>query len=155
MKFLVFNLIVGAALVYLFSGAKGDLENLKEKAFLSIETLNAKAEKIVPQPQEQTKTSPAIEPEPQAIVQAQVQPQPQFAPPLPDPVEIPVLKIPEMSPLTIEPEVAKRQKEVLEVPALSFSVEPKNDYMSPKDRRRALMQLAEDMEYFSAKAMSQ
>ena len=143
MKFLAFNLVVAAALIFLFSGHEGGLESVKDNVIATTEALKDKAEKIATAPQKMAEAPQVGESQPQPVIPAQTEPE-----------EIPAVKIPEIAHLALEPKVRKRREEILGTNVLPTPAQEKNDFMNPKERRHALMQLAEDMEYFSAETIS-
>lgn len=149
MKFLVFNIIV-AALVYLFSGPEGELD-ITQKASAAMETVKSKAESIVTAPHED-------KPEPQEMAtKAPVETKPKVEPVIElantEPAPLPVVEIPKLEPFTIDPALAVIPDEAPEIPTQTEFKMENDKFMSRQERRQALMQLAEDMEYFSAEAM--
>jgi len=182
MKFLIFNLVVGAALVYLFTGTEADFQNVADRAYKATSQVKAQAVKLA-----KTITPPKPKPTEDAVIK---QPLPQAAPvaPAPPPATAHTVtsapldplptKIPEpkpqpqfvadvskalttvsnQAPIRLDPEVAKRQATVLDLPSAPTPIvtdTSPDKFMSARDRRAELVSLAESMELFSAEAASQ
>jgi len=154
MKFLVFNLVVGAALIYLFSGTEGGLERAGETALAAFDTNKPNIELASDKPVGSKTAPPVVKLQSEPRISVRQQAEAEVPPSLSDPIEVPVLKKSKVEPVKLAPEIRKRRDEILNAGA-PVNPEPKvNALMSRQDRRQALMQLAEDMEYFSAQAMS-
>lgn len=170
MKFLMFNFVVAAALVFLFAGERGELTAIAEKAEKTISVVKEKAAQTigrstglsetaaVSQAQRDTpveKPSEKLSPAPKV----QVSPPRPLATPLttsnphePRPkIDAPPAGRPQ-SPLT--PAVAKRRSEVLETGPSPAKKGVADQFMSADIRKRELILLAEKMELFSAQAIS-
>lgn len=177
MRFLIFNAVVALALLYLFTGDRGPEEKAKV-ALGSVKTFASKAvddvrqrldepkalvrkaaaPKPAPKPVPEKKPEPVAKPAPPTPVERQAEVLPPPAPaPMPSvpsaPVEtVTVAKIDTPEPA---PEVAKRRAEVLAESAPPADTDNRaveiggGHLMSPEDRRKALLRLAEDMELFS------
>ncbi|GAB6052784.1 hypothetical protein JCM17960_16040 [Magnetospira thiophila] len=138
MKFLMFNLVVGGALVYLmvFGGPTG--------LPLTREMFPDRPQKIVAQQIEVPAPTPEPQPAPQvaALPPAPVVPAVQAPPPLPEPIPV-VTRTVQPAPKGDSPghaPVAVSEPEV-----------PKTD---PTERRRALQDLVSDMERLYAEKMT-
>ena len=105
MKFLVFNLVVIAALVYLFNDQDVGLDSLRAKAVSAVETVKAKSEKTTLAKEIPVEENPGVNSEPMPAAYAQLKLESQATPPLPEPIEPPLFRIPEVEPLTLEPEM--------------------------------------------------
>lgn len=156
MKFLMFNLVVAAALVFLFAGDKGDLAAIAGKAERAVEQIKTKAVEVIKPAEEVSQkpvSAPAAAPVPAIEKKAPPAPKPppvakaETAPPVPE--KTVAARTPQPP---LPPEVKKRRAEVLNdagAPA------PKaGKFMSSGDRKRELLMLSEEMELFSAKAIA-
>ena len=171
MKFLIFNIVVAAALVFLFAGDKGDLTAVAHKAERVVSGLRAKtvgtaaprptrpgvaesAEAKVPAPQ----TKPASE------KAGTAKPEPKVPPPAPDtkqvaeetePRALPKVEVATHTPAPpLSPEVEKRRAEILDDGGATVAEGTAGKFMPADIRRRELMLLSEEMELFSAEAVS-
>jgi hypothetical protein len=163
MKFLTFNIVVAVALVYLFTGGDWSLRELKESVFADS-----------PSPEKPT-PGPALKPAPQ-LAKIAIK---TVAPPLvkKTPPEssssssaTPVKRAPEkLAPVNLAPvnlaqakpaeklappssQVVARRAEVLANRNVVKHAAPKTGLMTPDERRRSLLSIAEDMELFSVEA---
>lgn len=175
MKFLVFNLAVAAALVFLFTADRGDMQKMAAQVHDAAADVKAyarqtldKSEKILePGP---AKEPVAVKPEPPAAPvksapeQAKETPlapvPPAATPQQPGPPAKTARAIP-ARPLT--PDVAKRRQEVLDgvppaAPTVSRSATPRlkegATLMTAGERRKELLTLAEEMELLYARSIS-
>lgn len=168
MKFLLFNIVVAGALIFLFTSDRADLHaaadrahdaasGLKTRAFEVIGAQNAPA--VRPAPKAETEPAdkkavvavlpgedpapaavkPAAEPKPGAAAAAAVKE-----------VQVATRKL--VPPLP--PEVEKRRDEILAEGIVGGSPSGKQKFMTASDRKRDLMLLSEEMELFSAKSIS-
>jgi len=159
MRFLVFNIVVAAALVYLFTADRADIHAAADKAYGVAETVRTKAEDVVaslrdrPDQIEEVEAvaseTPAIavpsNPKPARVAANPATPEPPAAPPLPEPELVPA----------VTPEVAARRAEVLANGPVSGETHPAEEgAVTAIDRWRDLHRLAEEMELFSAEAAS-
>lgn len=170
MRFVLFNIVVAGALVFLFTSDKADLQAaagrahetataLKAKAF---EVIGAKKAPAVSHPPKVAAETPSIKPIEKKVVAAPV------ATDTPAPeaeksaakeaireVQVATRKL--VAPLP--PEVEKRRDEILTegVVGGKISVPAGSDhqkFMTTSDRKRDLMLLSEEMELFSARSIS-
>jgi len=159
MRFLVFNIVVAAALVYLFTADRADIHAAADKAYGVAETVRTKAGDVVAslrdRPAEVERVEAAVpdapeiafpaEPEPAPVAANPAPPEPPAAPPLPEPELVPA----------VTPEVAARRAEVLAEGPVRGEIAPADERAATAiDRRRDLHRLAEEMELFSAEAAS-
>jgi hypothetical protein len=129
MKFLVFNAIVAAALLYLFNDGQFDGEwSIKGLLDRSVADVSA-----TPKPATKPTITPDPAPEPKLVKAAPAAP-----------------KAIDTAP-KIDPAVAKRRAEVL---AVSTKAPASPPFISNETRRDSLMTMAEDMELFSVEAMA-
>ena len=165
MKFLIFNIVVAAALVFLFAGDKGDLTaiageterlvaDIKSKA---VEAIDAKSPE--PPPVKQPAVSPpkpAVEPAAtEAPVPTSPAPAAKSAPVKPAGHPLPAVDVADRSPTPpLPPDVAKRRAEVLNAGDAVVSEGTVEKFMPADIRKRELMLLSEEMELFSARAIS-
>jgi len=200
MKFLLFNVAVAAALAFLFTADRGDVQkiagqvhdaagNVKDyanKALNAGETILQRdavmaeqktqsapidapplpvAQPVAP-PVSQPAAQPAA-PAPAALPKPASQPRlsPQIASNLP---ELPELvsknihkarpKISKTAVANLDPAVAKRRKEVLgalDAPNAAPALKKGSQLMTPSERRKELLSLAEEMELLYARSISQ
>jgi hypothetical protein len=171
MKFLIFNVVVAAALVFLFAGEKGEINNVAQKADKKIAELKKSVSGLIeeqnqdipslkklsepiaapaqpPSPAQQDVAKPTKppskprEPGPQkATTQDDMTPETSYS----------LSQKTNSSPVSSLPkEVVKRRNEVLgdseEAPKVV-----KNSFMTLKARKRELLFLAEEMEILAAK----
>lgn len=174
MRFLLFNIVVAAALIFLFAGDKADLHAAADRAHDTASNIKAKALEVIgakQAPTEKEAPKAKIEPVPakptgtQAIAAtppAAAIPKPATTP-APDTAAAEAVK--EVRVATrklvppLAPEVEKRRAEVLSegivggkstIPAGSDT----QKFMTASDRKRDLMLLSEEMELFSARSIS-
>lgn len=169
MRFLLFNIVVAGALIFLFTGDKADLHAAADRAHDAAAGLKARAFEVIGAQKTGTKASSA-EPVEKKIVVA--------VPPEEDPAPAAVKPAAEPKPGTaaaeavkevqlatrklvppLPPEVEKRREEVLAEGIVGGSVSDsgtsdKQKFMTASDRKRDLMLLSEEMELFSAKSIS-
>jgi len=160
MRFLVFNVVVAAALVYLFTADRADIHAAADKAYGVAETVRAKAggmvaslrdgaaeiEEIEDPVPDVPEIAASAKPTPASVAARPAPPEPPAAPPPPPE--------PELVPAAT-PEVAARRAEVLAVSPVRTEVRPADEGAPAAiDRRRDLHRLAEEMELFSAEAAS-
>jgi len=156
MRFLVFNIVVAAALVYLFTADRADIHAAADKAYGVAETVRTKAEDVVASlrdrpiavetevPEEREIAAPT-EPKPAPVAAKPSTTEPPAVPPLPEPELVPA----------VTPEVAARRAEVLAEGPVRGETRPADvGAVTAIDRRRDLHRLAEEMELFSAEAAS-
>jgi len=116
MKFIAFNLVVGAALVYLFSADSGELHDLADRTHATVGQVKSYARDLVgketpPAPPPVAAIAPEPAPEPKAIAKPVPKPEPKVAkaaPPPPPPKPKPAPKLAEMPKLPAATEVAQR-----------------------------------------------
>ena len=175
MRFLLFNLVVAGALVFLFASDKADLHAAADRAHQAATGIKARAIEAYGA-KETTPAGPT-----RATDRAKAPPHP-FANPVktaktaaPKPVigqKSPTLTSDiKAKPAAIEavrqirvatrklvpplpPEVEKRRKEVLGNTAVPATRPSPQNFMSTVSRKRDLMLLSEEMEMFSAKSIS-
>ena len=145
MKFLIFNLIVGFAPIYLFSGEGVDFQAVPKKAMAATDTIKSKLMALTDIPKKPKEDTSPKAPAPVAISLDKPEPAPE-----------PALKLAETKPIELDPAISERRNEVLEsaVPLPSEFAAQDKGLVFRQDRQKALIQLAEDMEFFSAEAMS-
>ena len=161
MKFLLFNVVVAGALVFLFAGDRADVG-------ASVAALSDKAAEAVAE----TRSVPAGRaPEPEAVAPpaktrvpvvqpAAKAPEAPEAPALPEPAPRRVASAAPPKAPDLPPDVAERREKVLgdllqdgTGAETVVEVDPKK-FMSPEQRRRDLILLSEEMELFSADTLS-
>lgn len=177
MKFLLFNLAVIAALVFLFNPDKADFHALADRAYETVGLAKVSAEKVAkkvaekagPDTQSQTVEPAPEKPEPKpaaptakkkSVAEApEPAPVTPIAPPPAQSVPQPAAPA-EAAPAiaarpepALDPAVAQRRAEVLglNAPAAGPAEEK---LMSPEQRRRELFSLAEEMELFYVKRLN-
>ena len=180
MKFLLFNLAVIAALVFLFNPDKADFHALADRAYETVGLAKVGAEKVaktVAEKAEQdaeTQETQTVEPTPKKPEPKPVAPAPKkkSVAEAPEPAQVtakapPTAKSAPQPPVrtetaptvaaasepTLDPAVAQRRAEVLglDAPAAGPAEEK---LMSPEQRRRELFSLAEEMELFYVKRLN-
>lgn len=166
MRFLLFNIVVAGALIFLFAGDKDDLHAAADRAHDAATGLKAKAFEIIG-----AKKTPSVEKTPKTATRpatATTGEKPKSAPA--NPAENPhagtaaadaVKEVRVATRKLVPPlpkEVAMRREEVLSegivgenVSAIDESV--KQRFMAASDRKRDLMLLSEEMELFSARSI--
>jgi len=150
MKFLIFNLIVGAALIYLFGSDGQRFQTLPEKAHAASDIITSKIASLtrtpekLPEKKGQSHPVRAAERSP-AISLTETKPKAGSG-----------LELAETKPVELEPAIFERRKEIMATTPQSppDAAAQGKGLMSRQDRQKALLQLAEEMELFSAKAMS-
>lgn len=178
MRFLIFNIVVAGALIFLFAGDKADLHaaadrahdvatDLKAKAFEVIGAREAAAPKETPKPVAQpapvkpvTKkvaAKPMTEKSPIVLAEPAVEPAPgTAAAEAVREVQVATRKL--VPPLP--PEVERRREEVLAEGIVGKNAvrvdreAPSQKFMAASERKRDLILLSEEMELFSAQAIS-
>jgi hypothetical protein len=175
MKFLVFNLAVTAALVFLFTADRGDVQKMAGqvhdaaadvKAYAQ-RTLNSGKKKLdtsegsaatAPAPIQQTSPATPARPVPEVDpAPARKTPPPAAAPPQPLRTADVATKSKQESDATLKPEVAQRRQEILDGVAPAAQEPRLKDgakLMSATDRRKELLSLAEEMELLYARSIS-
>lgn len=182
MRFLLFNIVVAGALVFLFTSDKADLHaaadrahdaanDIKSKAFEVIGTKETKPPKPAakpaasPEPVKPAKAAPAT-PETRTAATPATEPASEetfsqnkpLAPAAADAVrEVQVATRKLVKPIPVEtlpPEVEQRREEVLAEGIVGDPVTEAQKFMPASTRKRDLMLLSEEMELFSAKAIS-
>ena len=173
MKFLLFNLAVIAALVFLFNPDKADFRALADRAYETVGIARDGAEQVLEKANqkalgalEKRVVEPARKkPEPKPVAPA---PKKQAVAKAPAPTEesapavtarkaaVPVNTAPPVAAAAepkLDPAVAQRRAEVLglDAPAAGPAEEK---LMSPDQRRRELFSLAEEMELFYVKRLN-
>jgi hypothetical protein len=170
MRFLLFNVVVAVALVFLFTSDKADLHaaadrahdaatDLKTKAFEVIGAQNAPKPAPIPSSTKPVEKKVVIAATPEQIspvAKPQVKSQPgSAAAEAVKEVQVATRKL--VPPLP--PEVEKRRTEVLAEGIVGGKVSGKtgsdaSKFMTASDRKRDLMLLSEEMELFSARSIS-
>lgn len=173
MKFLLFNVAVIAALVFLFNPDKADFRALADRAYETVGIARDGAEQVMEKVAEKTEAAPKKrvaepaqkKPEPKPVAPA---PKKQAIAIAPVPIEeatpavtaykaaVPVKTAPPVAAAAepkLDPAVAQRRAEVLglDAPAAGPAEER---LMSPDQRRRELFSLAEEMELFYVKRLN-
>ena len=174
MKFLLFNIVVAGALVFLFAGDRDLPRSFADRARTEAAAISAKAadmigisapEKAAASPTPAPPAAPAAKaPSPAPKREPAATPPALKQAPKPEPVRTVAAAEPDALPDAlpgVPPEVAKRRAEVLgaaPVPDASAARTPDGEparFMSPEDRRRDLLRLSEEMEIFSATTIGQ
>ena len=177
MKFLVFNLAVAAALVFLFTADRGDVQKMAGQVHDAAADVKAYAKRALNKGEKMLEPAPAAppgkaEPTGQAAPArpAPVHPPKQTneAPPTVSPSPVPrqarrVVEAAPAAPTTsLKPDVAKRRREVLHgippaAPGTTIGAAPKlregAKFMTTADRRKELLSLAEEMELLYARSI--
>ncbi len=146
----MFNLVVGAALVFLFLSGKTDVKSAKEASDTVFEEMTTKAEDVISKAsaslaQQKTTASPievAGETQEEIVSEAPVKlasAQAEVARPTP----------------VLSPEVAKRREEILNSSNTIQAQDRGLQIAVHEDRQEALRDLAEEMELLSAQMASQ
>ena len=161
MKFLVFNMVVAAALFYLFAGETNDFRRLINEAdtnitklksnvaeFVSDKNKNPSAKGIVEEPEDRLQAPEATVKTPtpmreKSLVQSPEKVQ-KTAPPE-------IANIPTTNVITPDNKALERRKEVLSTNVASRTSSPNQEFMAPKIRKRELLFLAEELEILAAK----
>ena len=144
MKFLLFNLIVGFALVYLFTVDQDPARNLVDKALEARNLIQDRAQDKTGtiMNDDRENASSVVHPILSEKDTASLGPSKQD--------EESSEMLPEARVQSLPPEVAKRKQEILE-PDVSSA---QNTTRTNNDRRQSLMRLAEEMELYSLEATS-
>ncbi len=136
MKFVLFNIAVAAALIFLFNADRTDLRALADRAYAAVGQAKDMAEETTQKAEapvvETVATAPAAPPAPKA------------EPPKPAAPKL-------------DPAVAQRRAEVLDVeakPQPASVAEISDQLMTPEQRRRELFTLAEEMELFYVRRLN-
>lgn len=170
MKFIIFNLMVAAALVFLFTSEKQDVTNLASKAKKEISALkkevinsindgtSAGALKSIDK-----KYPAAASDKPSALIAAEIQPKPGTKTNN-DRLQQKKVKIPTSSeselvtsknPRSLDKDVLKRRSVVLRADTGTEKPKKTISFMPPTTRHRELLLLAEEMELLAAKFASE
>ena len=158
MKFLIFNTVVAAALVYLFADETTDFRRLADKAETKISKLKGEVTDVL-------HDKASITPKKENAEREQVPVETRGATPkFPDQTNETLAKsapsketelVQENAQTaeikTSDKEVIKRRKEVLSTKAVSPASSDDHRFMAPKIRKRELIFLAEEMEILAAK----
>jgi len=165
MKFIVFNLIVGAALVYLFTSEQGELNRITEKAQEMGQQVQQKVSDLAatsepekqnaPNSSSKAASAPAPAPEPKQAVDEEIDVK----------VPIKVAKKAEREPQpvpqtmkeaeeTLPPEVLKRRDEILKGEREEGGDVIQNQSRDRSEQRDRLLRLAEDMELYSLETIA-
>lgn len=178
MRFLLFNIVVAGALVFLFTSDKADLHAAADRAHDAANGIRSKAFEVIgaqqtAKPQPTVKPTPVTEPaQPFVTATAETataetedtfsQNKP-LAPAAADAVrEVQVATRKLVEPQVrrpqavkpLPPEVEQRREEILAEGIVGEPGTEAQKYMPPSTRKRDLMLLSEEMELFSAEAIS-
>ena len=162
MKFLVFNMVVAAALFYLFAGETTDFRQLVKKADTNITKLKNGITELVPDESSDAPVQETVEKAPRQteapVVGAKTQKLPAAKMVKRSPEQksqeqpVPGIKNPPTVQVkTPDNDVLKRREEVLSTNAAKPASRENIDFMAPKTRKRELLFLAEEMEILAAK----
>jgi len=196
MKYLLFNVAVAAALVFLFTADRGEVQKIAGRVHDAAGDMKAHANKALETGQSLLKrdlaeagrkTDPVPAAAPVAPVAPMTKPEPQpaakpAAPPVvtrPEPPSAPLTEppapsrlagnipvppqaapaIPTMAAAGLDPAVAKRRREVLDgidtaAVAAAPALKEGTRLMTPTERRKELLSLAEEMELLYARSIS-
>lgn len=161
MKFVLFNLIVGAALVYLFTADQGELNGITDKAQEIGKQVQQKVSDLVvhsetekepvkndvkqaePIPEKQQKAENRIENKVPVKVAQKIEKEQQPAP-----------QAMKRAEETLPPEVIKRRNEILSGENEAVAETNESQTGERSDRRDLLLRLAEDMELYSLETMA-
>jgi hypothetical protein len=170
MRFLLFNVVVAVALVFLFAGDKADIHAAADRAHDAASGLKAKAFEVIGA-QKAPKAAPTpapVKPIERKIVTASPEQAPEKAPARaaePQPGTAAAEAVKEVQVATrklvapLPPAVEKRRAEVLAEGIVGGKVSARTGpdaakFMTASDRKRDLMLLSEEMELFSARSIS-
>lgn len=181
MRFLLFNIVVAGALVFLFTSDKADLHAAADRAHDAANGIRSKAFEVIGA-QQTAKPQPAVKPTPVTEPAQPAQPvetapaetataeteetfsqNKPLAPAAADAVrevQVATRKLVEpqaRKPQAVKPlppEVEQRREEILAEGIVGQSETEAQKYMPPSTRKRDLMLLSEEMELFSAEAIS-
>ena len=169
MKFLVFNIVVAAALVFLFAGEDAKFGKLAQTADTKIGELKASMAGLlsekhgdvqplkISQNRKAPQNTPDIAKDAHDIAKDAQKLKTEgntTEPPATKSEASPaykVMKNPSAAAAPLEDEVLKRRDEVLAESDVAETTEDKNSFMLPRTRKRELMFLAEEMEILAAK----
>jgi hypothetical protein len=169
MKFLLFNLVVAGALVYLFTADRADVQAAADRVYETAGDIKAVARSAVGKGRELLRGDDTASSRPNPPPRVANQPPPRIEPPAAPyaapaapPVAPPVDRVArEISRLPVSPEVARRRDEVLgtvpptptqaPAPAPTPEIKRGEKLMSPSQRQKELFALAEEMELFYAR----
>lgn len=161
MRFLLFNIVVAGALVFLFASDRADLHAAADRAHDAARDLKSTAfgETEPAAPEETVKPEPAPDPAKTAEkTEGTFAENKPLAPAAADAVhEVQVATRKLLDPLPtspLPPEVAQRREEVLAEGIVGGPVAGNGKFMPASIRKRDLMLLSEEMELFSARAIS-
>jgi len=160
MKFVLFNLAVIGALLFLFNPDRADLHALADRAYETVGLAKDSVEKLSPPLSKPVRQAADVIPD--RPISKSPAPVSEIKPVTPTPKKHVVAKpTAEMSKLAaapspkLEPAVAKRRAEVLGLDAPEAAGVPVEEkLMSPEQRRRELFTLAEEMELFYVRRLS-
>jgi hypothetical protein len=169
-KFIIFNLMVAAALVFLFTSEKQDVTNIASKAKKEIsdlkkEVINSINDRTSAQSLKSTdkKDPAAASDKPSVLIAAEVQPKPSTktnnSRPQQKKVRIPTSSESELvtikNPRPLDKDVLKRRSVVLGTDTGTEKPKKALSFMPPTTRHRELLLLAEEMELLAAKLDSE
>lgn len=150
MKFLMFNLVVGVALVFLLFSGKVDLEEARGKSGAAFNEAVSKAEAVIP------KTSAGLA-RAMPLVKAEIKPDKTQIPRAGREESVTVASaqvVPTPKPSSLPPEVAKRRDQILK-PSSTAQDSGSFQLNVRDDRQEELQNLAEEMELLSAQMAAQ
>lgn len=163
MRFLLFNIVVAGALVFLFTSDRADLHAAADRAHDVASDMKSRAFGAIganerPAPEVAVKPDPAAEPaKPAEKTEETFARNKPLAPAAADAVrevQIATRELVEPQPAKpLAPEVAQRREEVLAEGIVGGPVAGSGKFMPASTRKRDLMLLSEEMELFSAKAI--
>ena len=183
MKFLLFNVAVAAALVFLFTADRGEVQkiagqvhdaagDMKAYANKALNTGQAMLGRDAVKAERKTEPAPAAAPLQPVAPPLVTRPEPPSEPPLSRLIARNLPAMPEIgletgkaASVNLNPAVAKRRREVLDGidaadagPALADAGQALKEgtrLMTPSERRKELLSLAEEMELLYARSISQ
>lgn len=149
MKFILFNLIVGASLIYLFTAEKEELHEVTDKTYEVTQQMRQKVSELAGKASDQANVvaeekiaeTPMPEPAKETPVEVAHKAAPSKAAP----------KVSEAPVAELAPEVEKRRNEILNAESQLVIEEAPNN----STRRDHLLRLAEDLELYSIEAITQ
>ena len=157
MKFLMFNLVVAGALVYLFTADRADVHAAADRVYETADGIKSVARDAVGKGRELLQGDQAAESRPRPAPKPVQNPRPAAAPVAP-----PVKQVARsIVPRPVSPEVARRRDEVMGTAPVDFGPGPipqikqGEKFMSPAQRQKELFSLAEEMELLYARKISQ
>jgi hypothetical protein len=163
MKFLMFNLVVAGALVYLFTADRADVHAAADRVYETADGIKSAARDAVGKGRELLQGDQAAESRPAPSPKPIQKPAPEASPVAPTVKQVAQSNIPRPVP----PEVARRRDEVmgtaLAAPVARAAPGQPNipelkqgeKFMSPAQRQKELFSLAEEMELLYARKISQ